>query len=100
MIEFVVAILHEDDDYLWESPLLPPRLEHSVCRGMDSSIFFPKRGESTKAARYLCSICKDENDCAEYAIVNGLAHGIWGGTSPRERAKIRQDRGLTRQIDG
>jgi WhiB family transcriptional regulator, redox-sensing transcriptional regulator len=54
------------------------------------ALFFPRRGESTKAARALCSGCPVRADCLEYAIANREQFGIWGGTSERERRKLRR----------
>ena len=53
-------------------------------------VWFPDRGESLDAARAVCSRCLVKVACREYAVVNGIRHGIWGGTSARERARGRR----------
>jgi len=41
-----------------------------------------------------------QNDCLEYALVNGEKFGIWGGLSERERRRIRRQRALTGRSTG
>lgn len=31
-------------------------------------------------------------DCLEFAVINNEKYGIWGGTDPEERKRIRKDR--------
>jgi WhiB family redox-sensing transcriptional regulator len=54
--------------------------------------FFPERGSSTKEAKAVCELCPVRQKCLDYALMNGEKFGIWGGTSERERRKIRKDR--------
>lgn len=64
------------------------------CIGLDSSLFFPERGDaaSTRRARAICRVCVVRECCLEHALVNGEKFGVWGGTSERERKKIREAR--------
>jgi WhiB family redox-sensing transcriptional regulator len=68
----------------------------AVCAALDEqmadALFFPQRGESTKAARALCSGCPVRAECLEYALQNREQFGIWGGTSERERRMLRKKR--------
>jgi WhiB family transcriptional regulator, redox-sensing transcriptional regulator len=66
------------------------------CSEVDPEIFFPERGGSSKAARAVCSKCEVRMQCLEYALNNKEQFGIWGGTSERERRKLRKDRALRR----
>lgn len=66
------------------------------CSEVDPEIFFPERGGSSKAARAVCNKCDVRNQCLEYALNNKEQFGIWGGTSERERRKLRKDRALKR----
>ncbi len=59
---------------------------------IDPEIFFPERGGSSKAARAVCAECTVRDRCLEYALNNKEQFGIWGGTSERERRKIRRER--------
>ena len=52
-----------------------------------NSIFFPARGESTSTAKAFCDSCPVQLVCLEYALVNGIKHGVWGGTPYRTRRR-------------
>jgi WhiB family redox-sensing transcriptional regulator len=62
------------------------------CSEVDPEIFFPERGGSSKAARSVCSMCDVRANCLEYALNNKEQFGIWGGTSERERRRLRKER--------
>jgi WhiB family transcriptional regulator, redox-sensing transcriptional regulator len=66
------------------------------CTEVDPEIFFPERGGSSKSARAVCDKCLVKQDCLEYALKNKEQFGIWGGTSERERRKIRRERARRR----
>lgn len=70
----------------------------------DPDIFFPDYERGNKQnndrekkkedqAKAICNSCSFIADCLEYALVEG-PEGIWGGTNPKERKKIRQRRGM------
>jgi len=63
-----------------------------ACRGSDPDLFFPDRGESLEAAKALCAGCAVRDECLEHALRNGERFGVWGGTSERERRRIRRQR--------
>ena len=63
---------------------------------VDPEIFFPERGGSSKAARAVCKDCKVQSQCLDYALNNKEQFGIWGGTSERERRRLRKERTLRR----
>lgn len=63
-----------------------------ACRGSDPDVFFPDRGESLEPAKQLCGQCAVRDECLEYALDNGERFGVWGGTSERERRRIRRQR--------
>jgi WhiB family redox-sensing transcriptional regulator len=65
---------------------------HASCTEVDPEIFFPERGGSSKAARAVCSGCQVRMQCLEYALNNKEQFGIWGGTSERERRRLRKER--------
>lgn len=43
-----------------------------------------------KYAKSLCTDCPVLNLCADYALTNGEAHGVWGGMDSRDRNAIRR----------
>lgn len=68
----------------------------AACLGADPEIFFPIRGDNhmLAKAKAICAVCPVKDDCREYALTNFVKHGVWGGTSERERRRIRRARGL------
>ena len=66
------------------------------CLGVDPDLFFPERGASTREAKDVCKGCVVRQVCLEFALIKGEKFGIWGGTSERERRRIRRQRALAR----
>ena len=58
------------------------------CRGTDPETFFPSDGSSSRAAQRLCVECPVRAECLEYALVNRIEQGVWGGASQRERRRM------------
>jgi len=54
--------------------------------------FFPSDGVGVDRARKVCATCPVKNFCLEYALRNRIDHGVWGGTSERERRRILKAR--------
>lgn len=63
-----------------------------ACRGIDPAIFFPERGESCVEAKAVCAGCPVRGECLDFALDVGEHFGIWGGTSERERQRMRRGR--------
>ncbi len=66
------------------------------CRDMDPAIFFPSDGIGVQAAQRICVDCPVKVACREYALADRIDHGVWGGTSERERRRILRQRRLAR----
>jgi len=64
------------------------------CREEPPSVFFPSDGAGVDLARRLCETCPVKEPCLEYALRNRIDHGVWGGTSERERRRILRQRRL------
>ena len=64
------------------------------CRTEPPSLFFPSDGVGVEVARRVCAECPVKRHCLEYALRNGIDHGVWGGTSERERRRIARRRRL------
>jgi WhiB family redox-sensing transcriptional regulator len=73
-------------------------LDQAACRGHDPERFFPESGEQTKAAeaKAICASCQVRDHCLELAVraAGGLDqdHGVFGGTLPAERSRLRGNR--------
>ena len=62
------------------------------CRAQPPSLFFPSDGVGVEVARKICQDCPVKEPCLEYALANGIDHGVWGGASERERRRIARRR--------
>lgn len=79
--------------------LPPPLLEEwtwqleGSCRGLPSETFFPEalRGKHLRAreaaAKSICQACPVLTNCRDHALRAPEMHGIWGATTPLERAQ-------------
>jgi Transcription factor WhiB/Phage integrase family len=92
----VVAWLMQRDDrdpsaYIADLLRRPAWMADAACKDQPTELFFPTRGETTEAARAICATCPVSADCLEYAVIANQRDdvGIWGGTSARQRRKIR-----------
>lgn len=74
------------------------------CRGEDPTLFFPvldkpdahnKRGTSrriynqrVRKAQEICLECPVIGECLSYALKTDTRHGVWGGTTEMDRARL------------
>ena len=63
----------------------------AACRGQGTDDHFPVRGAQTIAAKAVCAGCVVRSECLAYALADSNLVGIWGGTSERERRRMRRD---------
>ncbi len=65
------------------------------CVGMDRALFFPDRGQrgsdSANRAKLACLGCPVQRDCLVDALERKDRHGVWGGTTERERRVLLRD---------
>ena len=71
--------------------------EQALCAQADPDAWFPRQGRTAATARRICGACPVRIQCLDYALSGadtwgGITTGIWGGTTPRERAAMRQAR--------
>src|SRR5215211_509716 len=82
-----VAVIEDDGRQAW--------LDQAACRDLDPERFFPESGEQVKAAeaKAICSGCRVRDHCRDLAVkaAGGIDtdHGIFGGTLPTERSRLR-----------
>jgi WhiB family redox-sensing transcriptional regulator len=67
-------------------------MTQGLCRSERPSTFFPSDGVGVEIARRICAECPVKSPCLEYALRHGIDHGVWGGTSERERRRIARRR--------
>jgi hypothetical protein len=51
-----------------------------ACAWMPIELYFPAKGQTAAAARAICSTCKVQPDCLDYARADTDTMGFWGGT--------------------
>ncbi len=63
----------------------------AACRGVDTTLFFPGQGEPVGEAQDVCALCDVRVECVEFALESRQRFGIWGGTTERERRRLRAE---------
>jgi WhiB family redox-sensing transcriptional regulator len=82
VVDEVLALLEQPGaDTTW--------MEHAACGDADQAPFFPSRGESSDKARAICRRCPVRVPCLEYALAANERHGVWAGTSERQRRRAQ-----------
>lgn len=69
-------------------------MDKALCKGYPyPDDFFPERGVNTISTKVklLCESCPVKEPCLEYALATHQK-GIWGGTTVRDRIRIRSER--------
>lgn len=78
--------------------------EQAACRGDGTDRHWPVGEEDSEGyqrqageALDVCAWCPVRAECLRYALSAGEDEGIWGGTTPAERRRLREsDRTATR----
>jgi WhiB family redox-sensing transcriptional regulator len=65
------------------------------CRHHPPEVFFPSDGVGVEVAKRICAECPVQEQCLAYALHNRIDHGVWGGTSERQRRRILRARKLS-----
>lgn len=60
-----------------------------ACRDEETALFFVERGGDPRPAREACAGCPVKGPCLDYAMADRSIKGTWGGTSERERQRMR-----------
>ena len=66
-------------------------MDSALCAQVDPELFFPeyRANAVAAAARRICATCPVRDDCLRYALTDPDLDGIWGGTTPRQRQRLR-----------
>jgi len=64
--------------------------DSAACAGLPVRWWFPEPGEDCKQAVTVCNTCPVKTECLQYALDNGERHGIYGGTTARQRQQLRR----------
>ena len=71
-----------------ENPAETKWMADGNCANKAPSVFFPSDGVGVEKAKLVCEGCPVTDQCLEYAIAHRIDHGVWGGTSERQRRRI------------
>lgn len=71
---------------------LPRWTQRAACRGVRVEVFFPPNGVRPVEALAMCEGCPVRGRCLEYALEEGIAHGVYGGMTERQRYRERRRR--------
>lgn len=69
----------------------------ALCAGIDPDLWFPGPGSEETGIR-LCWECPVREECLDYAMEaegdanRHMRHGVWGGMTSAERARLAQER--------
>lgn len=76
-----------------------PRWQLSAaCKGQGADVdgaWFAGDAESVRSAKAICAGCPVLAECLEYALVESIGHGIWGGCGENDRrafGRLRRER--------
>lgn len=61
-----------------------------LCLRHDPELFFPNAAEDPAPALTICRSCPVAGPCLAAALEAGECDGVWGGTTPEERRRMRQ----------
>ncbi|MGP3963259.1 WhiB family transcriptional regulator [Nonomuraea sp. 3N208] len=67
---------------------------YAACQDADPGLFFPitwddHPGQPNDQARRICQGCPVQQACLDWALRTGEPEGMWGGTTPAERRRLR-----------
>jgi WhiB family redox-sensing transcriptional regulator len=72
-----------------ETPKDAAWMLQGLCRGLEAEVFFPPDSDGVETAQRICAECPVRVECLDHALRYAIADGVWGGTSQRERVRIR-----------
>jgi WhiB family redox-sensing transcriptional regulator len=81
-------------DGLRSRPFIPTTwMADAACRDADPAIFFVDHGGSAAEARTICAGCPVQSQCLDYALAANERHGIWSGTTEKQRRTMSRQKG-------
>ena len=68
----------------------PPWQAQAACRGRGTAAFVLDVGGNSRTAKALCESCPVCDDCLAFALADDQLEGVWGGTTGKERRRMRR----------
>lgn len=65
-------------------------MDDARCREIGGDIFMPDNIIQHRQAIAICNSCPVEQPCLDYALATPGVYGIWGGTSEKQRRRLRR----------
>lgn len=74
--------------------------EQAACRNpeVDKRLFFSDSNVEKNQAIEVCDTCPVKQECLDYALERPKEIGVWGGTTERQRMRLR--RHYSRKVSG
>lgn len=69
---------------------LPDWMTDGACREVPPRLMFPTGPADSAKGQQVCARCTVRAECLEYALVNRIDHGTWGGANERERRRLHR----------
>lgn len=80
-----------------ETLIVPePWTQEAACAQLPPDLWFPTPSDPHRhatRAKAVCGRCPVAGECLDYANRIGEQHGIWGGLTANERARLRAGKG-------
>lgn len=78
----------------------PDWFDQAACIGMETSLFYPERGyiHEVRAAKAVCEGCPVRWRCLNHALTDVERYGIWGGTSEKQRQRMRTSKSKRSEV--
>ena len=71
--------------------IAPPEwMAAGLCAEVDPDLFYPESGAPNRDAKRVCGGCEVRAECLAYALAHRERFGVWGGTTERERRRMRR----------
>ena len=71
---------------------IPAFYDDALCAQVDPEAWFPQQGTGSRTAKKVSARCPVAAACLEYAVVEQITSGVWGGKTPVERRRMRSER--------
>jgi WhiB family redox-sensing transcriptional regulator len=65
-------------------------MDKAACTEVAPDLFFADATNlvDTKLAKKVCGECRVKDECLQYALVNRMDYGVWGGLAVQERRSL------------
>lgn len=69
----------------------PDWQQSAACRGEPNAVFFQAdSSHHDHPARAICDDCPVREQCRDFAMADPSLKGVWGGTTERDRKRLRK----------